>query len=118
QVRCDRMDGGPGRGGAWAAVQVTDPGPGIPAEELDRIFDEFHRVPGTSGSGHGLGLAISRRVARLLGGDVTVRSVLGEGSTFILWLLPAAEEAESEGPPATRVARRTDDYRSLDLEDQ
>jgi signal transduction histidine kinase len=72
--------------GRWLAITVSDTGPGIPAEELERIFDEFHRVPGSPGRGHGLGLTISRRLARLLGGDVTVRSTLGEGSTFVLWL--------------------------------
>jgi signal transduction histidine kinase len=81
----------PPREGSWLVVGVADNGPGIPAEEVERIFDEFHRVPGTTARGHGLGLAISRRVARLLGGDVTVRSVLGEGSTFLLWL-PTREE--------------------------
>jgi signal transduction histidine kinase len=77
--------------GSWLAVAVSDNGPGIPAEEIDRIFDEFHRVPGAIGRGHGLGLAISRRIARLLGGDISVRSTLGEGSTFVLWL-PVREE--------------------------
>ena len=76
----------PERPGSWARVAVADSGPGIPLEEQDRIFDEFHRVPGSGGSGHGLGLAISRRIAGLLGGDVTVRSVLGQGATFYLWL--------------------------------
>jgi signal transduction histidine kinase len=76
----------PPRAGNWLAIAVSDTGPGIPTEELDRIFHEFHRVPGSRGQGHGLGLAISRRVARLLGGDVTVRSTFGEGSTFLLWL--------------------------------
>lgn len=71
--------------GPWARISVTDTGVGIPDGERDRIFDEFHRVPGTAAGGHGLGLAISRRIARLLGGDVTVQSA-GEGSTFTLSL--------------------------------
>jgi signal transduction histidine kinase len=70
---------------------------------MERIFDEFHRVPGTAGKGHGLGLAISRRIARLLGGDVTVRSSLGEGSTFLLWL-PLRDPSEPD---------RTDTLRTL-----
>jgi signal transduction histidine kinase len=72
--------------GRWLAVAVEDTGYGIPLEEQERIFDEFHRVPGAPGKGHGLGLAISRRIARLLGGDVTVYSTLGSGSVFFLWL--------------------------------
>lgn len=71
---------------ALARVSVTDTGVGIPAQERERIFDEFHRVPGAAASGHGLGLAISRRIARLLGGDVTVESAADEGSTFVLSL--------------------------------
>lgn len=71
---------------AWARISVSDTGVGIPGSELDRIFDEFHRVPGTAADGHGLGLAISRRIARLLGGDVTVQSAPGDGSTFTLSL--------------------------------
>jgi signal transduction histidine kinase len=88
--------------GAWTAVSVSDTGPGIPSEELERIFDEFHRVPGTAGTGHGLGLAISRRIARLLGGDVTVRSSLGEGSTFLLWL-PLRDPSEPDRTDTPRT---------------
>jgi signal transduction histidine kinase len=86
--------------GKWLGISVSDNGRGIPGEEIERIFDEFHRVPGSVGAGHGLGLAISRRVARLLGGEVTVRSVFGEGSTFTLWL-PVREEAGPEGVDET-----------------
>ena len=67
-------------------VGVSDTGVGIPADELGRIFEEFQRADTTSGrrSGTGLGLAISRRLARALGGDVTVKSKIGAGSTFTL----------------------------------
>jgi ammonium transporter len=70
-------------------VAVSDTGLGIPADDLGRIFDEFHRVDSTGmrqRSGTGLGLTISRRLARTLGGDVTVESRLGSGSTFTLEL--------------------------------
>jgi hypothetical protein len=66
---------------------VSDTGIGIPADELDKIFDEFHRADrGTSPArpGTGLGLTISRRLARTLGGDVMVESSPGMGSTFTL----------------------------------
>jgi signal transduction histidine kinase len=74
----------------WVALQVIDTGIGIPAEEHERIFDEFEQIgPRTGDSavrGTGLGLAISRRLARLLGGDLTVESAPGQGATFTLWL--------------------------------
>jgi PAS domain S-box-containing protein len=68
-------------------VGVHDTGIGIPREQLGRIFDEFHRVESNGGgrrSGTGLGLTISQRLARALGGDITVDSRLGAGSTFTL----------------------------------
>ncbi|MEX2571156.1 MAG: HAMP domain-containing sensor histidine kinase [Gemmatimonadota bacterium] len=85
-VRVSRASGEAIQPGRWLLVSVADTGPGIPEEEIQRIFDEFHRVPGTRGSGHGLGLSISRGIARLLGGDVTVQSTLGKGSEFQLWI--------------------------------
>ncbi len=60
---------------------VSDTGPGIPRERLGRVFDPFARE-GDQGSGYGFGLAISRRLALLLNGDITVRSEEGQGSCF------------------------------------
>jgi ammonium transporter len=68
-------------------IGVSDTGAGIPRDEVGRIFDEFHRADARSTRlrrGTGLGLTISRRLARALGGDVTVESKLGQGSTFTL----------------------------------
>jgi signal transduction histidine kinase len=71
----------------WAAVDVADTGPGIPADKLDHIFEEFSRLAvDAHRPGAGLGLSIARRIARLLKGDLTVSSTLGHGSTFTLWL--------------------------------
>jgi two-component system sensor histidine kinase EvgS len=81
----------PDRNGAWIALQVADTGIGIPVKDRERIFDEFEQVnagPRTDSvaRGTGLGLAISRRLAQALGGDITVESEQGKGSTFTMWL--------------------------------
>ncbi len=76
--------------GAQVHVDVRDRGRGIPADQVDKVFDKFHRVedPMTmSTSGTGLGLFIARRLARAMGGDVTVVSTLATGSVFTLTLI-------------------------------
>jgi signal transduction histidine kinase len=73
-------------------VRVADTGRGIRPEDLDRIFAEFEQVdesPPQLGSGWGLGLPISRRMVKLLGGHIKVQSVLGQGSTFTISLPPS-----------------------------
>jgi signal transduction histidine kinase len=93
-------DGAP-RPGPWAAVRVTDTGPGIPPEMREAVFDEFTRLDESSAAkGHGLGLAISRRIARLLGGDVTVADAPGPGATFVLWLPRRTDAPSHEAPQA------------------
>ncbi|HEX7120349.1 MAG TPA: PAS domain S-box protein [Longimicrobiales bacterium] len=82
-VREDGAAPGPGR---WAVVDVTDTGPGIPEDQQARVFEEFVRLEPAEKWGAGIGLAISRRTARALGGDLTVTSEVGKGSTFTLWL--------------------------------
>jgi len=72
-----------------AQVSVSDHGRGIKVEELARIFERFHRVedPFTmSTGGSGLGLFIARELGRAMGGDITVESTFGKGSTFRLFL--------------------------------
>jgi signal transduction histidine kinase len=76
----------------WALVDVSDDGPGIPAEALGHIFDRFYRVEASrsrSYGGSGLGLAISQGVVEAHGGRIDVVSSPDEGSTFTIWL-PAA----------------------------
>jgi hypothetical protein len=79
--------------GPWICICVTDTGIGIPADRLGSIFDPFVQVEGghtRTSEGSGLGLTISRRLARLMGGDLTVRSQSGQGSAFTLWLREAS----------------------------
>lgn len=72
------------RHGADVSVAVRDSGAGIAPENLERIFDRFWRAdPVRSPKGSGLGLSIARALARRHGGDVTVTSRLGDGSTFV-----------------------------------
>jgi signal transduction histidine kinase/DNA-binding response OmpR family regulator len=92
---------GADHGGGWAFVRITDTGPGMDAELLDRIFEPF--VQGDPAltrehGGTGLGLAISRRLARLMNGDVVVRSQPGAGATFTVWLPGAIARAERGAP--------------------
>ena len=93
----------------WVYLRVIDTGIGIPREQLPLIFDPF--VQGETGhtrtnDGSGLGLTISRRLARLMGGDVTVRSTPGDGSVFTLWL-PAGSVQIRQSQPEWQA--RTED---------
>jgi signal transduction histidine kinase len=92
-----------------ARVTVTDRGRGIPADQLERIFEKFHRVedPLTmTTSGTGLGLYIARQLAQAMAGDIFVRSVLGSGSTFA-FALPLAETVPTPRTPAASPERRS-----------
>jgi len=73
-------------------IHVRDTGSGIDPENLEMIFEDYAQVPGSAGTG--LGLPISRKLARLMGGDLTATSELGSGSTFTL-SLPLQPDPES-----------------------
>ena len=78
--------------GDVVGASVRDTGPGIAPEHVERIFDRFFRIDQSRSralGGTGLGLAIARLLAELQGGEITVESTLGAGSTFTAWL-PAA----------------------------
>ena len=72
------------RDGGQLVIAVADTGKGIPADEIDTIFDEYQQVKGSDseGKGTGLGLSITKKFAELLGGTISVESQVGRGSTF------------------------------------
>jgi PAS domain S-box-containing protein len=89
-------------------IQVADTGPGISPEKLDRIFDPFVQVDRRLSQpvqGVGLGLAISRDLARAMNGEITVESVVGEGTTFTL-SLPRAPRMDPADVPRRELADR------------
>src|SRR5262249_7619574 len=76
------------------AVSVTDTGPGIPLDQQDRIFEQFHQVDSSNTKakgGTGLGLAIAKQIVEMHGGRIWVESTLGKGSTFQMELPTRAE---------------------------
>jgi len=94
------------RGAALAGkvqVHVEDSGPGIPAEDLSRIFERFYQVDkartGGPGRGAGLGLAISREIVQAHAGRMTAASAAGQGCRFTV-------ELPLDSPAASTVARR------------
>jgi signal transduction histidine kinase len=99
RVRAEQQEDG--RKGGWS-LAVSDEGPGIAPEHLERIFEAFRRGEMHGQSGIGLGLAIASRAAKLLNAEVTVESSFGVGSTFRLMFPPSAT-VRREGPkPTTR----------------
>ena len=108
-----RLRGEPGA----AVLEVTDTGTGIPAAELPRLFERFHRIEGARGrsfEGSGIGLALVQELVRLHGGSVAVDSEEGRGSTFAVRLpfgrehLPA-EQVKARGD-ADRAGSRAQGY--------
>jgi signal transduction histidine kinase len=100
-IRCGvekRRDGtGERRDAEWACIVVEDTGVGIAQQDIERVFDPFVQVDvgyTRSHGGTGLGLTISRGLAQMMGGEITVESTLGSGSRFSLWL-PVAQFVHS-----------------------
>jgi signal transduction histidine kinase len=106
------MNEAPRQGRPWAYIRVSDSGPGISPQFMSRLFEPFVQADGAltrEKGGTGLGLAISRRLARRMGGDITVRSKIGAGATFTLWLPTPQPDtpAENVQPRQFDVSRRT-----------
>jgi signal transduction histidine kinase/CheY-like chemotaxis protein len=82
-------------------LQVSDTGVGIPPGQLERVFEEFYQVPGAGRGGTGLGLPYARLLSRLLGGELTLTSEAGQGTTVVLSL--------PHGPPSVGTVVIADD---------
>jgi signal transduction histidine kinase len=88
-------------------VRIADTGVGIEAENIEYVFEPFWQAEQTATrktGGTGLGLSVTRKLARLLGGDVTVASKMGDGTTFLLTLpmkAPAGENVRRRDTPTT-----------------
>lgn len=102
-----------GEPGKWARllIQVSDTGPGLSCDERNQLFNAFVQADATITRAHGgtgLGLAICRQLCRLMGGEVTLESVVGEGATFnialpVLHVADLSCEAGGDAPPAGDV---------------
>jgi len=100
--------------GRSVRLTVTDTGIGIPEDQLDRVFEEFHQVRNplqTRAVGTGLGLSYARRLAEILGGDLTLTSVLGQGTTVAVQL--PVRDPDSRGLPELGTVLVVDDDESF-----
>ncbi|MCU1261542.1 MAG: hypothetical protein JWO80_4427, partial [Bryobacterales bacterium] len=86
-------------GSPWIRVRVSDTGIGIPQDKLEQIFEPFSQADASTSrhyGGTGLGLALSRRFSRLMGGDLTAESEPGKGSTFTIGLPAGGKQVEEK----------------------
>jgi two-component system sensor histidine kinase KdpD len=86
--------------GSRFVLRITDQGPGIPKEELERIFEPFYRGANAGGTGSGLGLAIAKGLIEAGGGRLWARSLPGQGATFGVDV-PTAKSAAKTAAPTT-----------------
>ena len=94
------------REGVSVQIRVRDTGRGIPADKFDEIFEKFKRLEDPlrmETGGAGLGLFIVRQLARAMGGEVSVESELGKGSTFTVALTVSNSATTAQTPPERRA---------------
>jgi PAS domain S-box-containing protein len=105
-------------------VEIQDSGPGILEEEIDQLFKHFHQTSSgiSKGSGTGLGLALSRELALLMGGNISAASEVGKGSvfTFQVELKEGTSETlkSNSSPGVIRIDHEGDSYRILVVDDK
>jgi GAF domain-containing protein/CheY-like chemotaxis protein len=99
----------------WITIAVTDTGIGMTPEQMGKLFREFSQASSTTASkygGTGLGLAISRHFCRMMGGDITVESKPGEGSTFTI-RLPRIVQSDVKPVTGAQVEARAEPIRPV-----
>jgi CheY-like chemotaxis protein len=90
----------------WIVFRVTDTGIGLSDEQIVKLFKDFTQADASTTrkfGGTGLGLALTRRYCQMMGGDVTVSSVLAQGSVFTIKLPAVVSDSKAEGSPATAL---------------
>ena len=97
-VRCGATDGRP-------VIGVEDTGPGIPAEEREKVLERFYRVPGTGGDGSGLGLAIVKEVAERHGASVAIATPASGRGTLVTISFPAATSRDARDARTVGIDR-------------
>jgi CheY-like chemotaxis protein/two-component sensor histidine kinase len=104
----------------WITLSVADTGIGMTAEQLGKLFQEFTQASSTTASkygGTGLGLAISRHFCRMMGGDITVESKPGAGSTFTIRLPRTVQIEQEHAEPVHPTAEQTEEPLILVVDD-
>ena len=99
----------------WITIAVTDTGIGMTPEQMGKLFQDFSQASSTTASkygGTGLGLAISRRFCHMMGGDITVESKPGEGSTFTI-RLPRVVQSDDALPTEAPGKQRSEPVRPV-----